>query len=117
MDHDDELDAGRNSVRGRLRLGLCRLGLGHAQGPARAAPFWARFVAPPRCRLRFEFLDAHGRPRHGQTHWLPEDIGCYWNQGDSILVLCDPEQPERPEADVFQIRPDDKERLMTDSRP
>ncbi|HEV3078472.1 MAG TPA: DUF3592 domain-containing protein [Gemmataceae bacterium] len=83
----------------------------------RASPFWARLVAPPRSRLRFEFLDAHGRPRRGKTHWLPEDVVCYWNQGDSILVLCDPEQPERPEADVFQIRPDDKERLMTDGRP
>jgi len=83
----------------------------------RYSPFWARLVAPARARLYFQFIDAHGYLQSGKSHWLPEDIACYWTQGDSILVLCGPDEPVRLEADVFQVRPEDKERLLIDSQP
>jgi len=80
------------------------------------SPLWARLVSPKRCRLLFQFSDAHGNTQTGTTHWLPEDIACYWSPGASILVLCDPEAPLQPEADVFHVRQEDKERLLAESR-
>jgi hypothetical protein len=82
----------------------------------RASPLWARLTSPAWYRLQFEFTDAHGHTQSGKTHWLTEDIACYWSDGDSILVLCDPRQRARPEADVFQVRQDDKERLLDGCR-
>ena len=81
----------------------------------RVSPFWAQVVSPARHQLRFQYVDGQGNMRNGRSHWLPEDIACCWNAGNSILVLCDPEFPTRGEADVFQIRDADKERLLSEN--
>src|SRR5262249_2054398 len=82
----------------------------------RVCPFWGQALSPPRSCLHFQFVNSRGSIQTGKTHWLPEDIACCWNPGNSILVLCDPADPSRSEADVFQVRDADKERLLAECR-
>jgi hypothetical protein len=44
----------------------------------------------------------------GKSVWLPRGLETRWQIGESILVLQDPSNPERFEADIFAARADDR---------
>ncbi|HLW64682.1 MAG TPA: DUF3592 domain-containing protein [Gemmataceae bacterium] len=62
-------------------------------------------------RLRFQFIDSTGVERYGKSVWLPRALESRWQAGDSILVLQDPNNPERFEADIFEARADELKEL------
>ena len=65
----------------------------------------------PSCRLRFTFTDSNRIERTGKSVWLLRGLESRWQIGESILVLQDPNNPERFEADTFETRADDLKRL------
>ena len=69
----------------------------------------------PSVRLRFAFTDATGEERTGKSCWLPSDVAPRWPIDEPILVLQDPANATRFEADIFEARADDLAGLKDDS--
>jgi len=65
----------------------------------------------PPVRVLYQFTDTTGTERPGATCWLLEKQAAAWPEGVPILVLQDPNNPARSEADIFGARSDDLARL------
>ena len=65
---------------------------------------WLRFSDFVQYRILYRFTDPTGVERTATTSWLPRDVACCFAAGDSLLVLCDPKQPTRYVADIYQVR-------------
>jgi hypothetical protein len=72
---------------------------------------WGSRNQQPSYRLRFTFTDAIGVERSGTSAWLDRGQEVRWAIGENILVLQEPNNPERFEADIFEARADDLARL------
>src|SRR5262249_54636071 len=72
---------------------------------------WGSRNQQPSYRLRFTFTDATGVERSGPSAWLERSQESRWAIGENILVLQDPNNLERFEADFFEARADDLARL------
>ena len=67
----------------------------------------------PSCRLRFMFTDAAGTELTGKSCWLPQGLAPQWPINEPILVLQNPDEPARFEADIFRVRADDLSQLQS----
>jgi Protein of unknown function (DUF3592) len=66
-------------------------------------------------RLRYAFTDAGGTERTGKSCWLPRGLESRWPVDGPILVLQDPANPARFEADIYEARADDLARFQGES--
>ncbi len=62
--------------------------------------------------LAYRFVDGRGRERTGRSPNIPFSIEGRWRPGSPLLVVQDPDDPEHHEADIFDLRLDDLERLL-----
>jgi hypothetical protein len=62
-------------------------------------------------RLVYNFTDENGQPWEGRGPPQPWSLAARWDPGEKILVLYDPRNPGRNEADVFEARMEDLARL------
>jgi hypothetical protein len=66
-------------------------------------------------RARYRYLAGTGEEqavRRGKTLWLPERKVSGWERGGAILVLVNPDSPGDHAADVFDARPEERQRLL-----
>jgi hypothetical protein len=63
-------------------------------------------------RLLYNFTDASGQTREGRGPAQPWSLAARWDPGETILVLYDPDNPSRNEADVFEARNEDLDMLQ-----
>ncbi len=63
-------------------------------------------------RLAYHFTDNEGNTWEGRGPSQPWSLAARWNPGETILVLYDPRDPRRNEADVFEARSDDLDELQ-----
>ena len=63
-------------------------------------------------RLTYRFTDEQGATREGRGPAQPWSLAARWDPGETILVLYDPRHPDRNEADIFEARQDDFNRLL-----
>jgi hypothetical protein len=63
-------------------------------------------------RLVYSFTDETGQTWEGRGPPQPWSLAARWDPGETILVLYDPRNPGRNEADVFEARMDDLARLQ-----
>lgn len=57
--------------------------------------------------LTYQFTDGQGRRRQGQSALLPLGLESRWQPGDPILILYDPADTQRHEADIHDLRADE----------
>ena len=58
--------------------------------------------------LTYQFTDGQGRRRQGQSPLLPLALEKRWLPGDAILVLYDEADSQRHEADIYDLRADER---------
>jgi len=63
-------------------------------------------------RLVYCFTDESGTAWEGRGPPQPWSLASRWDPGENILVLFDPKDPARNEADLFETRNDDLDRLL-----
>jgi hypothetical protein len=63
-------------------------------------------------RLLYHFADGGGSTWEGRGPPQPWSLAARWDPGETILVLYDPRNPRRNEADVFEARNNDLDRLQ-----
>lgn len=63
-------------------------------------------------RVLFQFTDGQGATWQGRGPPQPWSLAGRWEPGDAILVLYDPRNPGRNEADLFEVRPDELAELQ-----
>jgi hypothetical protein len=68
-------------------------------------------------RLAYHFEDEAGTTWQGRGPAQPWSLAARWDAGESILVLYDPQNPSRNEADVWEARNDDFDRLREETAP
>jgi hypothetical protein len=66
-------------------------------------------------RLTYQFTDGQGTTWEGRGPPQPWSLAARWDPGETILVLYDPRNPRRNEADVFETRQDDLARLQEEA--
>jgi hypothetical protein len=55
-------------------------------------------------RVRYAFTDLTGREREERSPPIPKRRQGQWEEGASVLVVCDPNNPKRYEPDIFGVR-------------
>ncbi len=68
-------------------------------------------------RLAYHFEDETGTTWQGRGPAQPWSLAARWDVGENILVLYDPQNPRRNEADVWEARNDDFDRLREETAP
>jgi hypothetical protein len=68
-------------------------------------------------RLAYHFEDEAGTTWQGRGPAQPWSLAARWDAGERILVLYDPQNPGRNEADVWEARNDDFDRLREETAP
>jgi hypothetical protein len=68
-------------------------------------------------RLAYHFEDGAGATWQGRGPAQPWSLAARWDAGEDILVLYDPQNPRRNEADVWEARNDDFDRLREETPP
>jgi hypothetical protein len=58
-------------------------------------------------RVAYQFADPSGATWPGRGPPQPYSLAFRWNPGDAMLVLYDPRNPNRNEADLFETRSDE----------
>jgi hypothetical protein len=58
-------------------------------------------------RVAYQFTDPSGATWPGRGPAQPYSLAFRWNTGDAMLVLYDPRNPHRNEADLFETRSDE----------
>jgi hypothetical protein len=54
--------------------------------------------------LKYEFVDEAGTKHQGRSVDLPQRMENRWQTGDPILVMYDPRDPSKHDADVFDLK-------------
>lgn len=103
---------GRSFIVSGRRAALMRSGMG-ALGTVRAVEMNMQVKINNRhpYYLSYEFADETGVKHEGRSPNLPRKLNDRWQPGDPVLIVYDPMDASRHEADIFEMRGDELQML------